>query len=452
MSDRYAARLRQFSGGELSVDEQGRYVVNQTRGGGEPKGVAVATVLLMLTNILTVLGGLGLLSASAYAYIQFNTVFAGVLSQQGVVGGMIAGVLIALISCAGIFGASNHHFKALAVYGFLQFSLLVLILSVVGLFVTYINVVGEVLGTNPPLVYSDQQVAVSDYFLATYTKCCVQSTVNCPGELPIDPLYCPRVSFCTSSSNSTQGCYLGNYGATPTDPPVQVFAELCSALTSGGAVGPAQAGSPACGGGTGPVEYLHTVLAFVNKNVQWAYYAIGFLAGFIFIELVATIDLLRYIYLVENGLFEPSLGASSPAKSARGMSALPVATAVPEDDDVGGFDANGRFEFNQMDVEREASRRIQSSGRALSDATPIAPSPNVRASFNGSVGGGGSSSNVRASFNGGGGGGGGGGSNRASFNGGLGGGGSVPPSPRGAGVSTSSFNEQRLSINLDRPG
>ena len=369
-SDRDVERLRQLSTADLSVDENGRYTVQQSGRAREPHGVSAATIFLLFVNVLTTLGGLAVLCAAAYAYVQYNSVFSGVLSQNSVVGGMVAGVLIAVVSVVGIMGTTNQDIRVLAAYGLVQFLLFVALLTVLGLLVTYINVIEQV--SSGTLQFLDsQQVDVSDYLLSSYMACCVLDPKMCSDTSCVDTQFCVPVTFCASSdsfSNATsqfssaacndtvsvEPCFYGSYGADASNPPQAVPVELCSALASAGVVGPVGSGGSACGGGgfTAPADYLASLYDFIHDDVQWAYYGFGALAALLFLELVACAFLMRFYYRLEHGLIDlsspapqVSMGGSAPptpSKKAGRLGDVPVAKPMIEDS----------FEYTQEDLRR----------------------------------------------------------------------------------------------------
>jgi hypothetical protein len=328
----------------------GKFIVQFTgRNRNEPRLVTYSALFLIIINVLTTLGGLGLLGASAYAFISFKTLFAGLLSENGIIGGMVAGLLIALFSILGIFGTTNQHFRSLAFYTFIQGSLLIVILSILGVFVQYIATVEQVAQGNI-VVWSQNQIDVNDFFLSAYVKCCKKNDKFCAGNAPGQDLYCENVDFCnqrnsTTTLGSNNGCFVGDYGSTPKDPPKTVYDEFCATLFAGGVVGPAVGST--CGGGK-PQPFIVQLFDFVKTNVLWCYYAVGFLSGLLFFEVLACIYLLRFLWLVENGQYE------APSPSTR--SNMPIVAAEPENDEE-------RFEFSHDEV-RE---RYQSSARKMDE-------------------------------------------------------------------------------------
>ena len=306
--------------GELAMGEDGVFTIQHIRGGGadEPKSVTFSRAVIIVINLLTSLGGLALAGVGIYVYIEFNTRFSGLLSENAAIGGIVAGVLISMMACFGIYGTATSNFKVLVFYAIVSLALLITILSVLGLFVEYIGTVSQV-ASGGLTVFNQRQIEVNDFFASAYTKCCVQNTLFCYSSVPNTDGYCPPVPYCVNRT-ATEVCYAGEYGATPNDPPKLVFQEFCGTLIAFGMAGPALPSTGACGAPNGAAGFMQTVFGWVNANVQYPYICIGLLSGIIFFEVLFTIYLARYIYLVNAGLWDdtpaPKFKSSKKKKGA----------------------------------------------------------------------------------------------------------------------------------------
>lgn len=278
---------------ELGID--GSYQIRASHSNEEPLLVRCAAVFILFFNVLTCILGLALAGAGAYVIIEFNRAFAGLLSENAGIGVLVSGVMIALGTCVSIVAVMQSRRKLLIVNTFSLTIFLVAILSVLGLFVEYINAVGQVAVDGTVPVPTLRQIEVNDYFLSAYTKCCVQNTRFCP-----DQTACPRVSSCMITPGS-KACYQGDYGASPSDPPVSIVNEFCSTMAAFGVVGPASNATQFCGSSEGGGQFIQDSFAFVYSNILYPYIAIGLLSFILTLDIICNLILIRHIGQVERG-------------------------------------------------------------------------------------------------------------------------------------------------------
>lgn len=299
--------------GVLSMNEDGKFVVNADTSNDEPKSISLARAFVMVINFLTFLGGMALAGVGVYVFIEFNARFSGLLSENAAIGAIVAGCILSVIACVGIFGVLHSNVKLLVLYDVVSLAILITILSVLGLFVEYINTVSQVASGNLT-VMTRRQVEVNDFFASAYTKCCVQNEEYCFSKVPGAEGYCEPIQYCTNST-SNKICYAGDYGPTPNDPPKLVYQEFCGTLVAFKIAGVATTETGYCGAPEGALKFMKDVFNWVETNVLYPYICIGLLSAIIVVEIITTTYLARYLYLVGKGDWVSSPSRKKSAKT-----------------------------------------------------------------------------------------------------------------------------------------
>lgn len=222
---------------------------------------------IIVVNVLTALVGLFLVGGGVYVYVNIGSQFADIVSPTTVIGVVIAGFIVVLISLLGIYGAITHAKWALWVY---MAVMVLMIIGQIAAVVITLNFIG-VLESTPSTVasaFDATQTQINNFLLRSYVTCCVNDPAYC-SSLTSDPNYCQNVFFCEQVSNTT--CIDDDITSSRTTDP-----SVCTALESiiyedDPLVG--DASTTSCGGGD-PGQFLQNVTDFLSDNILIAGYAL----------------------------------------------------------------------------------------------------------------------------------------------------------------------------------
>ena len=161
---------------------------------------SMGSFFLQLLNFFTILGGLTLLGMGAYGYVNRESL-AGTLGQDvttvgpTMIGTMVSGGFVLLISCLGYCGAKHNSRSTITVYIVLMTILAILQLAS-GSFFLYSMSTLEEIATKNSHDFEGVVAKVNDFQLATYNYCCGTQYTAATEAVLCDKNICPGSTKC----------------------------------------------------------------------------------------------------------------------------------------------------------------------------------------------------------------------------------------------------------------
>uniref|UniRef100_A0A7S3PP90 Tetraspanin n=1 Tax=Aplanochytrium stocchinoi TaxID=215587 RepID=A0A7S3PP90_9STRA len=216
--------------------------------------------ILVVTNVLLVLIGLGLVGGGAYLYTNFDA-FQDIVSQDLITWVIVAGAILCIIALSAIYGAVANKKAILIVYLIIFVIMLTGQVTVAILGLQYVGIIDELdTGTNATTSDKTEQT-INNFLLRSYETCCFQSDDAIDGFCPNPPGNCIKVLGCDDP------IYINGQCVTGAETVENVDIGVCSALEAADIVGPIATGK--CGNGD-PSQFLDDCVQYLTDQLGFA--------------------------------------------------------------------------------------------------------------------------------------------------------------------------------------
>ncbi|GBG30778.1 Hypothetical Protein FCC1311_069982 [Hondaea fermentalgiana] len=227
---------------------------------------------LIFINLVSAVLGLLLCAGGAYLYIEYDDQFSELMSPAPIIGVMIAGLCLFIITVFGVFGAVTGKKWVLTVYLILVVVILAIEVGAAVIFLDYLNVIESSQESSSSDLQDSTEIAINNFIYSSYQTCCVETELCRVNYTNV----CTPVELCTNAttSNEEEACVRA-------DSLTSVDVAVCTALqeviymehaivdevTTGNSV--------SCGGGD-PEAFEAAITGWIQENIRFfGYGALG---------------------------------------------------------------------------------------------------------------------------------------------------------------------------------
>jgi len=233
--------------------------------------VAVGRTFLVVVNLISAILGLLLCAGGAYLYVEYENNFDALVSPAPIIGVIVAGFVLFLITMAGVYGAVTGKRSILIVYLVFVIILVAMEIAAAVIFLNYLKSIENSNSADSSSLQDSTEIAINNFILRTYNTCCFIDE-NCENELNIN--ICQLVDTCDNTAIPGTPCVQAE---SVENVDIGVCTALANFKTGGESiVGPVElTNTVTCGGGD-PEQFEQAVTNWLSANINFfGYGALG---------------------------------------------------------------------------------------------------------------------------------------------------------------------------------
>jgi hypothetical protein len=226
---------------------------------------------LVSVNILLAIMGLCLCAGGAYLWIEYERQFALVVSTGPILGVLVLGFVLFVLTMVGIYGTLTGSKRLLIGYLVVVVLLISVEVAVSILFLQYLRYVNASSAAPSGSLSDATEIYINNFVYRSYMTCCVDNPALCGGfPSAQDPKYCEPVPFCANATAAAQSCIVDKSATPSTKQEIGVCTAFKKFTLDGVAlVDKAEAGNDlSCGGGV-PLKFEQAVTTWLQSNVHF---------------------------------------------------------------------------------------------------------------------------------------------------------------------------------------
>lgn len=223
---------------------------------------------LIGVNLLSAVLGLLLCGGGAYLYVEYDNQFSELLSPAPILGVMISGFILFLLTMVGVYGAVTGKRTVLIVYVVVVVILIAVEVAAAVVFLQYLDVIES--SADAEASSDSTEIAINDLILSSYHTCCVVSDKAFCDVIPV----CTNVFLC-SEPLATDACIANEESDKLVDIGVCTAFEKFT-IDGTALVGLVVPGNDITCGGGDPGNFQAAVTEWLRGNINFfGYGAIG---------------------------------------------------------------------------------------------------------------------------------------------------------------------------------